>query len=381
MSGNKKWNSDLDLLGKMKISTVPNNTGTVLTYNNSTKEISTRTNSQIIDDLGLITVTNSPYALVNGTNASGTWANSSNGLENNPTIAGKTMLGNTTSSLQNANNGTIAGYLNSFGTAAGNPSDDWWYRLKMLHPNTAGFNGEIAVQMTGSLSMMYRRMESGAESGWIKTLDEATNSFISGMNSYRTTGNQYDSMALHAYSDTAASPAIAFHKSGVYAGSIAMVSGTMYQFRDLAGTGLVNTQVSISHATNGFVHTNVNSADSVLTSDGGVADLDIDIINDSGSLVIQDYFEKFDVNNTFDGSVNPNKLVYLIGKGYNIYLENLRPGQRIVLMNPQPSDDIYIHVDSNLIYTLARKRKVTFYVETYSDIHVFDDSEYFYYTP
>lgn len=58
MAGNKKWNSDLDLLGKMKISTVPNNTGTVLTYNNSTKEISTRTNSQIIDDLGLITATN-----------------------------------------------------------------------------------------------------------------------------------------------------------------------------------------------------------------------------------------------------------------------------------------------------------------------------------
>ena len=55
MGGNRKVNSDLDILGKIKISTVPNNTGTVLTYNSSTKEISTRSNAEVASDLGLVT--------------------------------------------------------------------------------------------------------------------------------------------------------------------------------------------------------------------------------------------------------------------------------------------------------------------------------------
>lgn len=58
MAGTKKINSDLDILGKVKVDTVPNNTGTVVTYNPSSKELSTRTDSQIISDLGLITAAN-----------------------------------------------------------------------------------------------------------------------------------------------------------------------------------------------------------------------------------------------------------------------------------------------------------------------------------
>jgi hypothetical protein len=46
-------NSDLNTDGKIKLSTVPNSTGTVMTYNPTTKELSTRTNAQIIADLGL----------------------------------------------------------------------------------------------------------------------------------------------------------------------------------------------------------------------------------------------------------------------------------------------------------------------------------------
>lgn len=50
-------NTDLDLKGKATIATVNNSTGSILTYNSS-KEISTRTNPEIISDLGLITATN-----------------------------------------------------------------------------------------------------------------------------------------------------------------------------------------------------------------------------------------------------------------------------------------------------------------------------------
>lgn len=53
MAGNKKWNSDLELQGKAKIHTVPNSQGTVLTYNQSTKEVSHRTYSELINDFDL----------------------------------------------------------------------------------------------------------------------------------------------------------------------------------------------------------------------------------------------------------------------------------------------------------------------------------------
>ena len=58
MAGNKKFNTDLDITGKIKVTNVPNRAGTVMTYDITSKEISTRTHSEIISDLGLITATN-----------------------------------------------------------------------------------------------------------------------------------------------------------------------------------------------------------------------------------------------------------------------------------------------------------------------------------
>ncbi len=74
MGGNRKVNSDLDILGKIKISIVPNNTGTVLTYNTNTKEISTRSNAEVASDLGLVT-TSGLNTTLSGY-ATQTWANS-----------------------------------------------------------------------------------------------------------------------------------------------------------------------------------------------------------------------------------------------------------------------------------------------------------------
>ena len=58
MPGNKKVNSNLNIDGGIKVSTVPNlgtNATYILTQNPSTKEISQRTNSEIISDLNLAT--------------------------------------------------------------------------------------------------------------------------------------------------------------------------------------------------------------------------------------------------------------------------------------------------------------------------------------
>ena len=58
MAGEIYINSDLFIDGVIKMPTVPNNSGTVLTYNPTTQTISTRLNSEFIDDLDLVTVDN-----------------------------------------------------------------------------------------------------------------------------------------------------------------------------------------------------------------------------------------------------------------------------------------------------------------------------------
>jgi hypothetical protein len=114
----------------------------------------------------------SSYANKNGNNATDTWIDSSNGLQSNPTIVGKMANSGGQSNLANATYGQVAGYINTNGKAQGCPTDDWWYKIKMLHNNSAGYYGEIAVQMTGGSSFRYRRVEAGGDYGWIKVWDE-----------------------------------------------------------------------------------------------------------------------------------------------------------------------------------------------------------------
>lgn len=107
-----------------------------------------------------------------GNNATNTWIDSSNGLQSNPFIAGKMANSGGQSNLANATYGQVAGYVNLSGIAQGCPTNDWWYKFKMLHDNSAGYYGEIALQMTGGNSLRYRRVESGGDYGWVKVWDE-----------------------------------------------------------------------------------------------------------------------------------------------------------------------------------------------------------------
>ncbi|MGN7863280.1 pyocin knob domain-containing protein [Chryseobacterium sp. 22458] len=113
------------------------------------------------------------YALRAGSNATDTWVNTSYGLTTNPYIPGKTFNASGACYLQEATYGSAMGFLNSPGTGAGNPTDDWWFRLKMLHSNANGYYGEIGVKMTGGgNSLRYKRFENGVDSGWIEVWDK-----------------------------------------------------------------------------------------------------------------------------------------------------------------------------------------------------------------
>ncbi len=109
----------------------------------------------------------------NGNNATDTWVNTSFGLTINPYIPGKTFNAAGACYLQEATYGSSMGYLNSSGTGVGNPTDDWWFRLKMLHANAGGYYGEIAVKMTGGTnSLRYKRFENGVDGGWVEVWDK-----------------------------------------------------------------------------------------------------------------------------------------------------------------------------------------------------------------
>ena len=113
------------------------------------------------------------YALRAGSNATDTWAHTSYGLSINPYIPGKTFNTSGACYLQEATYGNAMGYLNSSGTGAGNPTNDWWFRLKMLHSNASGYYGEIGVKMTGGTnSLRYKRFENGVDGGWVEVWDK-----------------------------------------------------------------------------------------------------------------------------------------------------------------------------------------------------------------
>ncbi|WEK71265.1 MAG: hypothetical protein P0Y62_06825 [Candidatus Chryseobacterium colombiense] len=120
-----------------------------------------------------ITTALSNYALSNGSNASDTWANAAKVLATNPYVSGRTMNSAGTVHLNEATYGDVHGFLNSSGTAQGNPTDSWFHRIKMLHDNSSGYFTEIAVQMTGGYSMWYKKYENGdANAEWVELWDK-----------------------------------------------------------------------------------------------------------------------------------------------------------------------------------------------------------------
>ncbi|MCX8533057.1 hypothetical protein [Chryseobacterium luquanense] len=207
------------------------------------------------------------YALRAGSNATDTWINSSNGLQNNPTVMGKMGNSGGQSNLADATWGQVAGYINTSGISQGNPTDDWYHRIKMLHNNGAGYNGEIAVQMTGGNSLQYRRMENGVDSGWVKTWDErnfnplnyATQTDLLNYITIHTSqtiiaqkvfaggiGNNYYEAALEVRGNgSTVIPGISFHQPGVVASQIRMDAGGQICIVDNPGSSYENFRARV----------------------------------------------------------------------------------------------------------------------------------------
>lgn len=183
-------------------------------------------------------------ANVTGDNATDTWRRDSLGLYANPSIPGKTKNGGGDTSLQEATHGSVAGYLNSAGTYNGNPNNNWWFRIKMLHDNSSGYHGEIGVQMTGGFNALsYRRMENGTDYGWVQVWDSQNfnpNLYItqSSVNSQLSGYAALNGVQTFTNTNTfAQSPVIPNGTLGAHAVNVSQLNGKANALENATGIG------------------------------------------------------------------------------------------------------------------------------------------------
>ena len=110
MAGEVIIDSDLILKGKAKVDTVPNSTGTVVTYNATSKIIGTRTNAEIIADIGLTPVVTNSHTHTNKTQLD--TINQNMGTTHTPVFNGVT-LGYTSSTFKGFSSATPFSFLNA----------------------------------------------------------------------------------------------------------------------------------------------------------------------------------------------------------------------------------------------------------------------------
>lgn len=313
------------------------------------------------------------FAYRNGTNASGTWARDSQGILVNGSVDGKTFIGTSPSTLLAANNGSVAGVINS--TYESPVTGQWYHSLKMLHANQIDPHyTEIAVMMSGTPGMYYKQFSAGNTLGWIQLLDVREAQTVTGIKTFRTTGNDaVNNIPLQAYSDNASFPAISFHKSGAYAGSIALAI-TQYQFRNQSGTGLLNAKANAFLSEAGFVHEQYADPDALLTSDGGVTYTGLDIINDGGELRIQP-LETTSIGNAIDCSIFKHKLVYIrVIDGNKIVLNDPQQGQRFILFNVGDYGS-EVEINSSSVGKLEAFTKISLYITDAGEYIFYDKGE------
>ncbi|QFG53625.1 hypothetical protein [Chryseobacterium sp.] len=153
---------------------------------------------------------------------------------------------------------------------------------------------------------------------------------------------------------------------------------TVGKYTGNVGIGGYNTSIykALVHgaiaATQGFVHTAHNSRDKVLLSNGNIASATVDVVNDGGTLRMQDFFADIS-GSSFIGTDTPHKLVHLMISSGHFDLYNLQDGQRIVLIN-DTGGQCLVKIEDLDAYVIEPKEKVTLYVVNAGNYYFYDAS-------
>lgn len=179
-------------------------------------------------------------------------------------------------------------------------------------------SGEVAEPTTTRIWQQF--VDSRTDTLLNNFLTTNTDQKVSGVKQFNTFGGSYTQFALQAYSDTGSFfPGISFHKENHYAGSIQMIDGNTFAFRDNPGTGNVDFVARTGNMTNmnvetgvisnglevgnkvtanGFVHSNYGDDQFILAAGGGVIHID-----DLGNQIM-DYIHNTPTPLTIDLSAN-----------------------------------------------------------------------------
>lgn len=225
MSGKQKFNFDAEIQGKAIIYTVPNGIGTVLTYNPTTKEVSTRTNAELISDLNLVTSDQLGNYWEKYDN--GSWR----GINNNDARNFSFLT----------NGGGSAKRLNTGGLLTSDLYSDEQY----IPANGIYSKGNIATLNYGSAidwAIAYNWTQTqGATINWVNANFVTLNTpqIITAHKTFAgAIGNDYDQVALEVRGDGVnIYPSIGFHQPGGYAGTISFRNDSEFSFMNLDGTG------------------------------------------------------------------------------------------------------------------------------------------------
>lgn len=317
----KGYNTDVDIQGKLSISTLPNSSGTNVTYNLTTKTLSQRTNSEYIADLGLLTLTvaNANYLPLTG--------------------------------------GQLTGALS-------------------VKPGTAQATHEFKIDNPGGRNDLYVRSDiattqfrASVEDNGFYTLGIGALTGGNGVVMSNATG--FDFIQMPATNSQ--------FRMGFFATNhpsyMSAISGSGYFGGDVYSVGY-------SRSSSGFVHqgTGGNSPNQILKSNGGMTGINIwDVIEEDGSLIVKPFIDYLIY---FNGGDIRNAVVYLINKeNDDFYIEELRNGQRLHLIN-QNDISVGVTIDSTgTLFSIPAKYKATLIKSGNNEYFLYDVTPYQMYTP
>jgi hypothetical protein len=355
------------------------------------------------------------YAARDGANASDTWNNASKALIINPYIPGKTKNSSGDTYLQDATYGEVSGVLNSNGTSQGNPTDNWYHRIKMLHNNSAGYYTEIAIQMTGGSSMWYRKFEDGVfvgpNNGWkkvatteeledfIKTPSGASviisgqdlndvkkSGFYRGIDLINAPSNGWWFVSVEGHDDAWCKQTVTSYgsnnavnityqrvlKNWVWTAWKEITTGggiVVDPLNGHMGYGGVDPTASHNHYFNGAIritqgiYSESSNGDNVYAGNGGFYHLDQEIAQEDNFIRLAPFDKVFSgTNNTF---ATKNRVVKItLNDGGAIMMDEFFVNQEITIMNISGDYATFIVNNTSIKVKIDPRSSATFYVNS-----------------
>lgn len=233
-----------------------------------------------------------------------------------------------------------------------------------INPGTTQATHEFKTDGVGGRNDIYLRSDNGSVVHRASVEDSGLYTWTLGPNVGMSNGTGYDYLHLPASNSK--------FRVGFYGDQLpaymSAISGSGYFGGDIYSVGH-------SRSDSGFIHQGYYDPNALLTSDGGIAGVEVDIVNINSELRIQP-LEITSTGNLIDCAIYKHKLVYIrVKEGNKIVLRNVENGQRFIFFNIDDSNASEIEIESNLVGTLYPYNKISLYFTNEGEYLFYDRAE------